>query len=146
MDKPCQDNQLTEFSIVLVANHIDPSIINPDFLRHNEIIDQGRQTSEQPLSTPVYSRKDVLPEVHLKTVYQYQERRIIMEIGRTERQADDGSKSRGFLFQANIHRDVAESSAAANVEKLLSILSEWKSDLADFHELVSKFCHKIGDF
>lgn len=50
------DTMLVELSIVLVANQNDPSILNPDFLRHNGIVDTGLQLKEPPISTPMFSQ------------------------------------------------------------------------------------------
>ncbi len=47
---------LTEFSVVLVAGPIDPSILNPDFLQRNEIVDARWQVQEPRLSTPAFSQ------------------------------------------------------------------------------------------
>ena len=47
---------LTQFSVVLVVNQIDPSIFNPDFLRLNQIVNPNTQVSESPISTPQLSQ------------------------------------------------------------------------------------------
>ncbi len=47
---------LVEFSVVLVATSNNPSILNPDFLRYNGIVDAGRQVQEPCISTPAYSQ------------------------------------------------------------------------------------------
>ncbi len=47
---------LAQFSIVLVVNQIDPSIFNPDFLRHNQIVDPDSQVSEPPTTTPQFAQ------------------------------------------------------------------------------------------
>ena len=51
-----QSVELVEFSVVLLAQGIDPSIFNPDFLRHNNIVDENLQTQGQAISTPVVSQ------------------------------------------------------------------------------------------
>ena len=48
--------KLVEVSVVLVTNQNDPSILNPDFLRHNKIVDTGLQVRDAPLLTPVFSQ------------------------------------------------------------------------------------------
>lgn len=48
--------ELVEFSIVLVLNQNDPSILNPDFLKQRKIVDAQFQVREQPISTPVFSQ------------------------------------------------------------------------------------------
>ena len=50
------DVTLIELSVVLVAKRNDPGIINPDFLRHNDIVDANLQVKEPPISTPVFSQ------------------------------------------------------------------------------------------
>ena len=40
--------KLVEVSVVLVTNQNDPSILNPDFLRHNKIVDAGLQVRDAP--------------------------------------------------------------------------------------------------
>jgi len=50
------DIALVEISVVLVANWNDTSIINPDFLRHNGIVDSGLELKEAAISTPVLSQ------------------------------------------------------------------------------------------
>ena len=47
--------QLAELSIVLVANSNNPSIINPDFLRYNKIVDADYEVQDAPVSTPAFS-------------------------------------------------------------------------------------------
>ncbi len=55
-----QNNQpeveLTRFSVVLVMGQHDPSIFNPDFLRHSNIVDKGLPVHGTPISTPVFSQ------------------------------------------------------------------------------------------
>ena len=50
------DVALMALSVVLVADNIDPSIINPDFLRHNGIVGSDLKTEQPPASTPVLSQ------------------------------------------------------------------------------------------
>ena len=48
--------RLVEFSVVLVANSNNPSIINPDFLRYNKIVDADYEVQDSPISTPAFSQ------------------------------------------------------------------------------------------
>ena len=48
--------KLVEVSVVLVTNQNDPSILNPDFLRHNKFVDAGLQVRDAPLLSPVFSQ------------------------------------------------------------------------------------------
>lgn len=50
------DITLTALSVVLIADNIDPSMINPDFLRHSGIVASDLQTEQLPISTPVFSQ------------------------------------------------------------------------------------------
>ena len=47
---------LAQLSVVLVANQVDPSILNPDFLRHNRIVDPDAQVGAPSVSTPQLSQ------------------------------------------------------------------------------------------
>ncbi len=53
-DMPCAE--LVELSVVLVATSNNPSIINPDFLSHNGIVDRDRRLQEDPVATPVFAQ------------------------------------------------------------------------------------------
>ncbi len=46
--------ELVEFSVVLVAQANNPSILNPDFLRYNEIVSPDWQVEGSPISTPAF--------------------------------------------------------------------------------------------
>ncbi|RMH45329.1 MAG: hypothetical protein D6694_04880 [Gammaproteobacteria bacterium] len=48
--------RLLEFSIVIVANDHNPSIINPDFLMINEIVDKEWRRIGDAISTPAFSK------------------------------------------------------------------------------------------
>lgn len=48
--------ELVQLSVVLIADNVDPSMINPDFLRLNGIVNHGLQTGQPPVSTPVFSQ------------------------------------------------------------------------------------------
>ena len=84
------------------------------------------------------SFKDVRPDIHLKALYNYEKRRISMDVSRIEKERNRRS-SYGVMFQVNIHRDLAEGSVQQRSEELLSIVSRWKDDMSDFHDLVAKF-------
>ena len=43
------DVTLIALSVVLVADNIDPSMINPDFLRHNGIVGFDLKTEQPPV-------------------------------------------------------------------------------------------------
>ena len=48
---------ITQFSVVIVAETHNPTILNPDFLRHNGITDQRWQpVEEEVFTTPILSR------------------------------------------------------------------------------------------
>ena len=48
--------KIIEFSVVLVVNPNDPSILNPDFLRYNGIVDESRQVQGDIIVTPAFSQ------------------------------------------------------------------------------------------
>ena len=62
------DVTLSALSIVLVADKFDPSMINPDFLRHSGIVDPNLQIKQPAVSTPVFS--EVIFEGGLSVVAQ----------------------------------------------------------------------------
>ena len=47
---------IVEFSVVLVVNPNDPSILNPDFLRYNGIVDDSIQVQGDTITTPAFSQ------------------------------------------------------------------------------------------
>lgn len=47
---------LIELSVVLVADSNNPSILNPDFLHYNKIVDKGYEVLDSPISTPGFSQ------------------------------------------------------------------------------------------
>ena len=51
-----QRAELIELSVVLVATSNNPSIINPDFLLHNDIVREDLVLAGDAVSTPVYSQ------------------------------------------------------------------------------------------
>ena len=216
---------LAEVSVVLVANQNDPSILNPDFLRYNGIVDKALKLAQPPMSTPMISQvmfkgdiavraepnrfvfeqkgqplsedecvapeiagrfvkkvshipysaiginaksfrppndespygvadtlldggkwmsfRDVRPDVHLKAVYSYEGRRITLDVGGVGSMRSDGALGHGLLFQANIHRDIAERDQERRIENASAILGAWKEDISDFNDLVAKF-HAMG--
>ena len=90
------------------------------------------------------SFKDVLPDIHLKAIYSYERRKIIMDISGVNIKGNDDSELPGLLFQANIHRDITETTQEQRVGRISSILSAWKEDVSDFIEIVSKFNPEKG--
>lgn len=48
--------KLVELSVVLVADSNNPSILNPDFLRVNKIVDKDYGIQGTPISTPAFSQ------------------------------------------------------------------------------------------
>ena len=79
------------------------------------------------------------PEVSLKAVYACGNRQITVDVRDAEKPESDGSVLPGLLFEANIHRDIAETDQARRSERLMSILSGWENDLSDFKNLVTQF-------
>ena len=212
---------LGEVAVVLVAQSNNPSIINPDFLRHNEIVNADLSLQGNPISSPLFSQvkfergiivqalpdrvtflqtgdslapedilcpeiakrymekvphvpysaiginpkgyrylsaevqekvsniliksadmsfKDVTPEVHLKTIYQYDTKKIVLDIAETTKKKNDDPEIPIMLFQANIHRDILSTMDQQDrIKKISEILTSWKDDLSDFDALVKKF-------
>lgn len=213
--------QFVEFSFVVVADHTDPSILNPDFLRYNEIVDADLPLRDPVISTPVFSQvlfegdigikvephrfifeqkgqaldmddcvvpelvkrflkvvsgvpcnavgtnvksfrplrdklihdvsgflvnggkwmsfSGVLPDIHLKAYYNFDDRRISFEVGRIVGGGQGGTPMNGLLFQGNIHRNIPKISQKERIERVSSILSVWKKDIHEFNDLVAKF-------
>lgn len=50
------DIDIVEISVVLVATSNNPSILNPDFLRYNNIVDESWKVQEPHFSSPAYSQ------------------------------------------------------------------------------------------
>ncbi len=212
--------KLVGFSVVLVANSNNPSILNPDFLRYNEIVDASQQVQGPPIAIPGFSQvtfesglivkaepnrvifeqsgdplakecvicpdmakryldkvphvpysaiginpqgfrsspadkpekvstalrdkgtwmsfKDVCPDIHLKTIYKYEKRMIVLEAIEGKKQAENASATPGILFHANIHRDISGTNQQERIEMMSKILGSWEDDLSDFYALVTK--------
>ena len=47
---------LFEFSVVIAANFNNPAILNPDFLRYNDIVDNQYEVNDSPITTPAFSQ------------------------------------------------------------------------------------------
>ena len=213
------DLELIELSVVLVADSNNPSIVNPDFLKYNEIVDAGFEVQDFPISTPAFSQvaykngitvtsdparvliqqtreltranvmspgiakrylqcvphvpyraiginpkgfrrilgqkpnvtanmlrdkgswmsfQDVNPDVRLKAIYRCYGKVISLDVMSTQRTENDQNVP-GVMFQANIHRDLAETNAASRIRFLQSVLDAWESELEDFRNLTSNF-------
>ena len=48
--------QVANLSVVLAAQSHNPSIINPDFLKHNKIVEEDWDTISPPVTTPVVAQ------------------------------------------------------------------------------------------
>ncbi len=226
MQAPKSDESvnLGEVAVVLVAQSNNPSIINPDFLHNNKIVNSDLSLKGDPITSPLFSQvtfergivvqalpdrvifqqtgdslatedilcpdiakryveqvphvpysaiginpkcyrylsdelpekisniliksedlafKDVKPEVHLKTIYQYEKRMIVLEIIEARKQKNNEPESPIILFQANIHRDIPSAVDQQDRIKTISdILASWENDLSDFDALVKKFNFK----
>lgn len=89
------------------------------------------------------SFKKVIPEVHLKMIYQYDTndtRKIVLDIAEATKQKDDDPEIPIILFQANIHRDIPSMMDQQDrIKTILDILTLWEEDLSDFDTLVKNF-------
>ena len=216
-----QRADLVELSVVLVATSNNPSIVNPDFLVHNDIIDKNRPLQGDAVATSVFSQvtyeggltvradpervvfaqsvpgtplidstcpemaeryartvphvpyravginpklyigsgdagstrvsnvldergawlsfKDSAPEIQLKAIYPFSSRKIIMDVLGAARRHPNGEQTQGLLFQANVHRDLEQTSSQKRIDTLVSIVREWESDVLDCRALAEKF-------
>ena len=218
---------LRELSVVIAADQNNPSILNPDFLRHNEIVPADLVVRQSAcLSSPMYSRVefegnltvtaepnrvifaqtgqpldedtasripqmatcfvkalphvtyraiginpkgvfvpesessvdilnvlkergrwtpyyDVPPEITLGALYRYQGKMIHLNISADNSEQHSGTASGGIQFQINFHHDVDEQVQRGRIDQMVSVLSDWKSNLGEFHTLVSKFASEI---
>ena len=214
-------DDLVELSVVLVATSNNPTIINPDFLTDNDIVDKNRPLQEDPVVTPVFAQvvyedglivradpervmfvqsavgtslseiicptmaerytravphvpyravginpklhvrladadsakvanalddrgswlsyMDSEPEIQLKAIYPFGSRKLIVEVLGAARRRSDGPPLPGLLFQGNVHRDLEQTSSKKRIEALISIVSDWESDVLDCRRLVDKF-------
>ncbi len=215
---------LFEFSVVLLADSNNPSILNPDFLRYTGIVKNPWQILDVPdavISIPGFSQvkyndgltiraepnrvvfeqtgdplelgnisciemarhyldavphvkygaiginpkgyktlhsaeresvsnalknsgdwmefKNVNPEIQLKAIYDLNDKRIVLDVSQARKRVATGSDVHAIIFQANIHRDITESEQPNRIDKLVSVLNEWETDLSDFQELVNIF-------
>lgn len=55
-DGDIRQADLVQLSVVLVATSNNPSIINPDFLANNNIVDPDRSLQGDPVTTPVFAQ------------------------------------------------------------------------------------------
>ena len=217
------DVKLFEFSVVLVANEHNPTIINRDFLLNNGIVVEQRPLDEPPpFSTPATSQvafdsgltvrgdrkrvvfeqsgeplsiEDVLcaeiakrylktiphvnytaigvnpkgyrvlagrpsdgvagalidngtwmkhrsavPSFGLKATYQYDAKKITLDIFEGEVIEADQEKVRILALQGNIHRDIQEENQQMRLSSLLSILDSWRDDYSEYVVITEKFC------
>ena len=215
---------LFEFSVVLLADSNNPSILNPDFLRYTGIVENPWQILDVPdavISIPGFSQvkynggltiriepnrvvfeqtgdpltigsiscvemarryldavphvkysaiginpkgyrtlhseeqanisdalidsgdwmefKNANPEIQIKAVYDLNDKRIVLDISQARKRVATGNDVHLIMFQANIHRDITESEQPMRIDKLVSVLNGWKTDLTDFQELVNNF-------
>ena len=61
-----------------------------------------------------------------------------MDVYKAAHKSENGPESYGVVFQANIHRDIPAVGVEERADRIMSILSKWKSDMSDFDDLVSK--------
>lgn len=50
------EERYTLFSIVLAANSNNPTILNPDFLKYNDVVDGSWELKQAPICTPPFSQ------------------------------------------------------------------------------------------
>ena len=218
---------LTTVSVVLVADSNNPTIINPDFLSSNDIVDNDLRVREPPVTTPVFSQviyeggisvkaepnrvifehlaeagaflepetvvssemavryvetvphvqysaiginpvavrfctggtqeklssslndngswasfRDIMPEIQFKAIYEFEKKKINLDIAEGKWLEMGGSEVLGIAFRANIHRDIVQTKQQERIIELKSIINSWENDLNDFYALIQKFDYK----
>ncbi len=89
--------------------------------------------------------KGILPEMTLTGLYRCPSRTIQMNVSSHESGQNDDAASNHLQFQANFHHDIGEGVRQGQIEKILSVLTDWKADLDAFRELVTKFVSQIAE-
>ena len=210
--------ELFEFSVVIAAKFNNPTILNPDFLRYNGIVDNQYEVNGSPITTPAFSQvifnkgisvsstpdqiifqqtgdrlgskeicspaiavrylkcvphvsysaiginpkglltnrpdnhvfsmlreggswigfNDINPAVTLKTVYDFGDRKIAVEISESHQLAASKNIT-GTVFQGNFHHESKGQNVGSRINHLNSILEAWKRDLNDFYILIDKY-------
>ena len=85
------------------------------------------------------SYKDSEPEIQLKAIYPFGSRKIVVDVLGATRRRPNGQPLPGLLFQGNVHRDLEQTSSKKRIEALISIVSNWESDVLDCRTLADKF-------
>ena len=85
------------------------------------------------------SFRDVMPEIQLKAIYQYDKRKINLDIAEAKTQDTHSTETSGLAFSANIHRDIEQAHQKERINELKSIINSWEDDLADFFAIIEKF-------
>lgn len=85
------------------------------------------------------SFRDLMPEIQLKAIYQYEKRQINLDIAEAKRQDTHNTEVFGLAFLANIHREIEQTPQKQRISELKSIIDSWEDDLADFFAIIQKF-------
>ena len=88
------------------------------------------------------SFQDSEPEIQLKAIYPFSSRKIIIDLLGASRRHSDGQQTSGLLFQANVHRDLEQTSSTTRIDTVVSILREWERDVHDCRKLADKFAEQ----
>ena len=86
----------------------------------------------------------IVPTFGLKAIYQYPDRKIIVDASEGEVKIG-GLTSAVDFFEANVHRDIKEQNQQMRISSLLSLLDTWQSDYSDFITIVSKLVYGLRD-
>ena len=85
------------------------------------------------------SFKDMMPEIQFKAIYDYEKRKINLDIAEAKKRESDETELFGLIFRANIHRDIKQTKQQDRISALKSIINSWNDDLNDFYVLIDKF-------
>ena len=109
-----------------------PQNIRPKMKLMNSLVEKGEWLSF----------KDTMPEIQLKTVYDFGRKKIVLDVVEAAGKNETAGRTIGILFQANVHRDLLESRQDMRTQEILSTLSSWEQDLSDFMALVGMFHYR----
>ena len=113
--------------------------INPAGVRYST--DESKEELSRSLrdSGTWMTFKDMMPEIQFKAIYDYEKRKISLDIAEAKKLEKDGTEAFGLIFRANIHRDIKQAKQQERIFELKSIINSWEDDLKEFYALIDKF-------
>lgn len=82
----------------------------------------------------------VVPEIHLRSTYKYDDRIILLEVEESVMETD-GAGTAGVLFQGNIEHQFPSVDESEIVDLVKDALGNWRGQVEEFNDLV----HRIHD-